>query len=133
MELDSRHIVFYDGDCGFCNRSVAWILKRDVTKEILFASIQSEFTTSFFENNKFDTPDLSTFYFYANHELSSKSNAALKVAKHFSKLWQLLAIGVIVPRFMRDYVYDVIAKRRQRIAKGYCFIPSQEVKKRFLG
>ena len=127
-----QNIVFYDGDCGFCNRSVAWVIKRDQTHKIFFASIQSEFTTDFFTKNKFELPDLSTFYFYSNGELYSKSTAGLKVIKHFSGLWKILGVGIIIPRVIRDFVYDTIANRRQRISKGYCFIPSEKQKPRFL-
>ena len=132
MESAQQSIVFYDGDCGFCNRSVAWVMKRDQTQQIFFASIQSEFTSDFFTKNKFEMPDLSTFYFYSNGKLYSKSTAGLKVIKHFSVFWRILSFGIVIPRFMRDYVYDAIAKRRQRIFKSYCFIPLEEQKKRFL-
>ena len=132
MHSNNQKIVFYDGDCGFCNRSVALIIKHDKTQEILFASIQSEFTLGFFIENQFEKPDLSTFYFYSEDKLFSKSTAALKVVKYFSGVWGMLSVGVIVPRFIRDYFYDAIAKRRQRISKGYCFLPTEEQKNRFL-
>ena len=132
MKSMQQNIVFYDGDCGFCNRSVAWVIKRDQTEQIFFASIQSEFTTNFFTKNEFDLPDLSTFYFYSNGKLYSKSTAGLKVVKHFSGLCKMLGVGVIVPRSIRDFFYDAIAKRRQKISKGYCFIPLGNEKLRFL-
>ena len=84
MRSEQRSIVFYDGDCGFCNRSVAWVLKRNTSKELFFASIQSDFTRDFFLKNKFEQPDLSTFYFYSSGELYIKSTAGLQVTRCFS-------------------------------------------------
>lgn len=132
MKEKGEYIVFYDGECGFCNRSVAWIIKRDITNEINFASIQSEFTHSFFSTRNFEKPDLSTFYFFSDGVLYNKSTAAIKLTKHFSGGWRLLRFGRIIPLFLRDYLYDMIAKRRQSISKGYCFLPSKEQRKRFL-
>lgn len=132
MKSMQQNIVFYDGECGFCNRSVAWVLKRNKAKNIFFASIQSEFTADFFVKNKFDQPDLSTFYFYSSGKLYSKSTAGLNVAKHFSGLWKMLGVGIIIPRSIRDFFYDFIASRRGRMSKGYCVVPSEDQKVRFL-
>lgn len=125
-------IVFYDSDCGFCNRSVNFVLKSDKSKKILFVPLQSEFTKNLFDEKGFEKPDLSTFYFYENERMFIKSTAALKLTKHFKFPQRLLAVNWIVPRFIRDYFYNLIAKRRQRLSKGYCVVPSEEDKKRFL-
>ena len=125
-------IVFYDGDCGFCNRSVAFIMKNDKTKSINFAALQSDFTVNLFKEMGWKEPDLSTFYFYKNGTLYERSTAALKVATHFSFPQSMLRVFWIVPRVLRDFGYNLIAKRRQRLAKGFCVLPSPEDRKRFL-
>jgi len=125
-------IVFYDGDCGFCNRSVAFVLKHDKTKSISFAPLQSELTVSLFKDRGWEAPDLSTFYFLENGVLFEKSTAALKVAKYFSFPQSISRIGWIIPRFIRDWFYDGIAKRRQRLSKGYCVMPTENERQRFL-
>lgn len=130
--MNSDKIVFYDGDCGFCNRSVSFVLKHDKTKKILFSPIQSSYTKNLFKEMKLEEPDLSTFYFLDDNKVYSKSTAALRVLKYFKFPQKLLTINWIVPRFIRDYIYDSIAKRRQRISKGYCVIPSEEDKHRFM-
>jgi len=131
--MTSKKIVFYDGECGFCNRSVNFVLKNDRTKEILFAAIQSDFTNKLFKAKDWEKPDLSTFYFYENDSLYEKSTAGLRLAKYFKFPQKMFVVNWIVPRFIRDYFYDFIAKRRQRISKGYCVLPSTEEKKRFIG
>lgn len=125
-------IVFYDGDCGFCNRSVAFILKNDKTKSLHFAALQSDFTLNLFKEKGWAEPDLSTFYLYKDGSLYERSSAALKVAAYFKFPQSALQFFWIVPRPVRDYVYNGIAKRRQRLAKGFCVLPSPEDRKRFL-
>ncbi|HIP31815.1 MAG TPA: DUF393 domain-containing protein [Crocinitomicaceae bacterium] len=132
MDVTEVKIVFYDGECGFCNRSVAFVLKNDKSESILFASIQSEFSQNLFNEKKWQEPDLSTFYFLENEQLFAKSTAAIKLSKHFSFPQSWLKGMVVVPRFIRDFVYDNVAKRRHRISKGYCFVPSDEQRVRFI-
>jgi predicted DCC family thiol-disulfide oxidoreductase YuxK len=132
MDLNNIPIVLYDGECGFCNRSVAFVVKRDKTKTIHFAAIQSEFTKDLFERKGWKQPDLSTFYLVENDMLAQKSNAALKVFLYFKMPYSMFSIFRIVPRFIRDYVYDFIAKRRQKISKGFCVVPTEEEYTRFI-
>ncbi len=132
MEQIPERILFYDGDCGFCNRAVAFVLKRDASKTIYFASLQSEFTQELFAKNEWKALDLSTVYFYDQGVLYDKSTAALRVVRCFNwyrKAWLMLTI---LPKFMRDWGYDQIAKRRRKISKGYCVIPTPEQYQRFL-
>lgn len=132
MDNGDQKIVFYDGECGFCNRSVAFVLKNDKSKSIQFASIQSDFSKALFLKNNWQSPDLSTFYFLENGELFDKSTAAIKVSAYFTFPHSMLKMMFIVPRGIRDYVYDFIANRRHRISKGYCVIPSKKDQVRFI-
>ena len=132
MDGKNVPIVLYDGDCGFCNRSVAFVMKKDKTQSIHFAAIQSDYTKQLFIEKGWDSPDLSTFYFIENEVLFQKSNAALKVAGYFNMPLSMLVVFKIVPRFLRDSVYDFIAKRRQKISNGFCVMPTEEERKRFI-
>lgn len=130
--MEDRSIVFYDGECGFCQSTVQIILTNDTSSLIHFASIQSSFTTSFFQSINKPIPDLSTFYFYHNGQLYSKSNAALNVARLLKFPFPLLFIFKIVPKFIRDFSYDLIAKNRLKLASNSCRIPTVEEKSRFI-
>ena len=132
MEDGEQKIVFYDGDCGFCNRSVAFVLKNDKTNSIQFASIQSGFSKDLFLKKGWQSPDLSTFYFLEKEVLHEKSTAAIKVSKYFSFPYSILQAIIIVPKFIRNYGYDFIAKRRNNLSKGYCVIPLEADKNRFI-
>lgn len=131
MEIPNQ-IVFYDGDCGLCNRSVAFVLKHEKEKVIHFAAIQSDFTKRLFEEKGWMTPDLSTVYFLDEGELFEKSTAALKIGKFLKAPKSWVIVFFIVPKFIRDAVYNFIAKRRKRISKGFCVMPAPGDRERFL-
>ncbi|MDX2362658.1 MAG: DCC1-like thiol-disulfide oxidoreductase family protein [Crocinitomicaceae bacterium] len=131
MNIDDQ-IVFYDGDCGFCNHIVAFVLKHDKTQEIKFASIQSDFTLKLFEELELQKPDLSTFYFLEDGNMYEKSTAALRLGKYLKFPRSMVGVFWIVPRFIRDAGYNFIAKRRRRLSKGYCVIPNEDQRTRFL-
>ena len=124
-------IVFYDGDCGFCNKTVQFMLKNGQNQNLHFAALQSNFSKDFFETSQFPKPDLSTFYFWDGSDLFSKSTAALHLIDQLKPRFQLLKIGYLLPKKIRDKMYDFIAKRRHKIANGFCVIPSNEDKRRF--
>ncbi len=125
-------IVFYDGDCGFCNRTIQFILKNEKNQNLHFTAIQSDFSIEFFESHYFPKPDLSTFYYWNGRELFSKSTAVLHLLNQLKNRFQLLKIGYILPKIVRDKMYDFIAKRRHKISNGFCVIPSAENRKRFI-
>lgn len=126
------NIVFYDGECGFCNRTVQFILKHERNQQILFSSLQSDFSKDFFKENNFPTPDLSTFYFFTEGVLLQKSTGGLKVLGFLKWYLQFARIAWVLPICWRDRIYSWIAKHRQKLAKGFCYIPSIEERQRFL-
>ena len=105
------NIVFYDGDCGFCNKTVQFILKNDKKNSIYFAAIQSDFARNFFKENHAPEPDMSTFYFFTESNLYSKSNASLALLRLLRFPFPLLQIGRIIPVCWRDNLYDFVAKK----------------------
>jgi predicted DCC family thiol-disulfide oxidoreductase YuxK len=131
METKLDKLVLYDGDCGFCNRSVAFILKHERTDAIRFAPIQSTFTTELFARNNWDSPDLSTFYFIDGNKKFERSAAAFEVVKFLKFPYSWLRIFRFIPRKLSDWLYNQIAKRRQRISNGFCVMPTPEQRSRF--
>jgi predicted DCC family thiol-disulfide oxidoreductase YuxK len=100
--MGKKTIVFYDGDCGFCNRVVGFILKNEKDQRIFFAALHSDFATKFL-TQKTDKIDPNTFYFFDGKVLYTKSTAALKLLKHLKWYWQLLSIFWIFPKILRDW------------------------------
>lgn len=123
-------IVFYDGDCGFCSSTVQFILKRR-KEEINFCPLQSDFASIRLQEEGMKI-NMDTIYYLKNEKIYERSSAAIQIAKSLNGLYPLLVVFYIVPRFIRDGVYNAIAKRRHRIRAGYCVIPSEEEKKLFI-
>jgi len=132
MDIKNTNLVLYDGDCGFCNRSVAFILKHEKSPSIHFAPIQSSKTIELFEGNNWETPNLSTFYFIQNGKKHERSAAAFEVLKYLKYPYRWLRIFRFIPRKLTDWVYNQVAKRRQRISKGFCVLPTPEQRERFV-
>ena len=132
--MDSKNInfVLYDGDCGFCNRSVAFILKNEKSPFIHFAPIQSSQTKELFKRNNWEAPNLSTFYFIQDGDKFERSSAAFEVLKYLKAPYRWLRIFRFVPRRITNWAYDQVAKRRQRISKGFCVMPTPEQRSRFI-
>ncbi len=128
----NKPIIFYDGDCGFCNKTVQFILNHEKNSEIHFCALQSEFAKAFFLQLGIPEIDLSTFYFWDTKQMNNRSTAALKVLNYLRFPYQLGKIGWIVPRFIRDGIYSFIANRRTRLAGNFCALPTKEQALRFL-
>lgn len=128
-----KHIVFFDGDCGVCNFWVQWILKRDHNNRFLFASLQSDFGQTFLSERKLNTEVFNTLYLWKpNHYYLEKSNAVLQIANILGGIYQLSAIGKIIPRFLSDRIYDLISKNRMKLANQKCYLPTPDERKKFI-
>ena len=131
-KYNDKLILFYDGDCGFCNSTVEFILKHERKDEILFTALQSDFSVDFLEFKNLSEPDFSTLYFWNQGKMLQKSTAALEISKHLKPPFSWLFFLKIIPRFIRDSGYDFIAKRRKSIKNNACFLPSKIQQKRFI-
>lgn len=129
--LDKR-ILFYDGECGFCNRSVQFVLDHEKNPSVYFAALQSKFALEFFDAQNMEQPDLSTLYYWNQGRMFSKSTGALKLCRELKFPYGLFRFALIVPRFARDWVYNSVAARRHRLMRGVCALPNPEQKRRFL-
>lgn len=128
-----KHIIFYDGDCGFCNFSVQWILKRDRKDQFLFAALQSKLGQEFLTERHLETKDLDSIYLWKPESYYlKKSDAAIKIGQLLSGIYQISVAGKILPLSVRDNIYDYIAKRRKSLMTGQCLIPTAEERKKFI-
>ena len=118
MDMKNTLILFYDGDCGFCNRSVSFVLKKDKTKKIFFAKLESDFTKKTFNINNWNLPDMSTLYFVDNGVVFKKSSAILRISCYLKMPYNFLFIFKIIPKFLRDYIYEFVSKSRLNRAFG---------------
>ena len=130
-------VLLYDGVCGFCNKSVQLILDHDRRGEMRFAALQSDYGQSVIERHP-ELRDVDSVVFVeqqrGGERISTRSDAALKVAAYLGGFWKLFLAARIIPRGLRDYLYDLFARNRYRFFGKYdtCMLPPPEVRSRFL-
>ena len=130
---ENKHYIFYDGDCGFCNHWVQWVLERDKKDEFLFAALQSDFGQQFLKDRGLDTKNLDTLYLWKPKEYYlTKSAAVTKIAKILGGGIGFLAHLNVFPQFMTDKIYDQVAKNRQQLGAQQCINPTANDRKKFI-
>ena len=132
-------IVLYDGVCGLCNRLIQFLLKRDRHDRLRFASLQSEFAAAILRRHGKDTQDLDTVYVVkdyetANEQLLARSDAILCLGPQLGGIWSLAGLGKVLPRFLRDWVYNQVARNRYRVFGKFesCMMPDPRHRRKFL-
>lgn len=128
-------ILYFDGVCNLCNTAVQWVIKRDKQEQFRFASLQSEVGQSMLMSHfpeKSMIPD--SVLLEIDGRLYAKSSAAIKLLQMLGGFYKLLVIAWVVPRFIRDAVYDFIARKRYKWygKRTSCMLPTPELKSRFL-
>lgn len=126
-------VILYDGECGFCAASIRFVWKRDRFGVFYFASLQSEKGKQMSKEHGRD-PDCYDSMVLIDGKVSyDRSEAALRIARELPRYRLLARLGGIVPRPMRDFVYNAIAQRRHRLGGSTsCELPPPEVQERFL-
>ena len=133
-ELGDQRIVFFDGICNLCQRSVQIILTHDPKAIFSYSSLQGEVAKKILSSHQLDAEQMNSFVLLENGKVYTRSTAALRVAKQLSGIWPILYAFIIVPPFIRDAVYDWIARNRYRWfgKQENCWLPRPEWKTRFL-
>jgi predicted DCC family thiol-disulfide oxidoreductase YuxK len=126
-------IIFFDGVCNLCNSAVQFVIERDKNDQFRFASLQSDFAKEQLTPFQIDPSQKESFILLENSKVYQRSTAALKVAKKLNGLWPLLYGFIIIPAFIRDAVYNLIAKNRYKWfgKKESCWLPTEELKGKF--
>ncbi|WP_045516782.1 thiol-disulfide oxidoreductase DCC family protein [Neobacillus niacini] len=126
-------IILFDGICNLCNSSVQFIIKRDPKGHFKFASLQSE-TGQFLLNQYGISKEIDSIIVIENEKVYIKSSAALRICSRLNGIWRYLSILRVLPPFIRNFVYDMVAKNRYKWfgKKESCLLPTSEMKKRFL-
>jgi predicted DCC family thiol-disulfide oxidoreductase YuxK len=138
-ESTSNPIVLYDGVCGLCNRAVQFLLKRDRHDRLRFASLQSDFAATLLKRHGVDHQDLDTVYVVlnqgeTNEALLAKSDAFLLFVKEIGGVWNILRLAKIIPRPIRNRLYDFVARHRYQVFGKYesCMLPDPRHKHKFI-
>ncbi|MEE2961352.1 MAG: DCC1-like thiol-disulfide oxidoreductase family protein [Myxococcota bacterium] len=129
-----RTVVLYDGVCNFCHGTVQFILRWESAPNIYFASLQSDIGRGYLKSHGLPSDQQDTLVLFEDGELYFRSTAALKLTGYLRGPWCLGQTFLFLPPFIRDGLYNLIAKNRYRWfgKKGRCELPALEQRDRFL-
>ena len=137
-EDTDNHIVFYDGYCVLCSKSVDFILSRDHRATFRFASLQSDFSKRILTKSGYPIEhiqNLNNVVYLRNDVLKIKSDAVLSILWDIGGIYRISFLVYLLPRVVRDFAYDRVAKLRYRIfgKRDTCRVPTPQEMSRFLG
>lgn len=121
-----KKIILFDGVCNLCSFWVNFVIKRDKNDVFRFSALQSERAKELAGKYNLNISKLDTFILIVNDKYFTKSTAALMVSRELKSAVKLLYPLIILPKFLRDFIYDLIAKYRYKIfgKRDVCYIPA---------
>ncbi len=133
MNSEHNHIIYYDGECGFCNRSVQWILRRDKHQRFHFAALQSPIAQKRIEKYGIKIK-LDTIILESEGHIHQKSDAILHTLYIIGGGWRLISFLKAIPRPLRNPFYTLFARNRHRFApqNNQCMLLEPAQKARFI-
>ena len=132
--IKNKSIIIFDGICNLCNSSVRFIIKNDPKEHFVFASLQSDAAKEILlqlADEKFSDDSI---VLIENGKIHVGSTAALKILRRLNHPVKLFYCFIVLPKKIRDYVYQYIAKNRYKWfgKRKKCMIPTAEIKGRFI-
>ena len=131
---DQKHIIFFDGLCVLCQGFVNFVMKQDKSQDFLFTSLQSPYAIQHkaaFELN----PELDSIIYYDGEQHYFRSTAALKILRQLGGWKRWLYPFILVPRPIRDFVYDFVARIRYKVfgkSEEVCEVLPEDVRRRVI-
>ena len=129
-----KPVVFFDGYCNLCSASVRFIINNDPKANLMFASLQSAEAQILLGDVPVEGTDPATLVLLENGEKYERSSAALRIAGYLRFPWKVGRIFLIIPKWLRDPVYNFIARNRFRWfgRADSCMMPTPENNARFV-
>lgn len=129
-----KSVILFDGLCNYCSGIIRFIARHDKKDYYLFSATQKEAGKQLLKKHSLENIASESVILIDKDKIYIKSTAVLRVYRHLSGLIPVLYALIIVPRFVRDIIYDFIAVRRykwfgKRIS---CMVPDEQLKKKFL-
>lgn len=131
----SRHaILLFDGVCNLCNGFVNFVIDNDPEGYFQLGALQSEAARPYLDAFEQDLQGLDTVVLIENGKLYTRSSAALRVLRRLAMPWPLFYGFIVVPKFIRDRIYDVVASQRYQWfgQRDSCRRPTPELQQHFL-
>lgn len=132
-KTDNKALILFDGVCNLCNGSVNFILTRDNKDIFRFVPLQSEMGRKLTSKLKIDAKESDTVILIEGDSYWTRSEAALRIVKKLPGLWPLVYGFVIVPKCIRDFIYNIIARNRYRWfgKRENCMVPDSNITSKF--
>jgi predicted DCC family thiol-disulfide oxidoreductase YuxK len=132
--VNENPIVLFDGVCNFCNYWMNFAINRDRKKKLRFAPLQGETAKQLLPQYNINPTSPDSVIFIDNGRAYTKSSASLRICKYMDGGWKLFYGFIIIPKFIRDFFYKIIARKRYKWfgKKDECMVPTPELKERFL-
>tara|TARA_B110000090_G_C13102995_1_gene339316 strand:+ start:37 stop:495 length:459 start_codon:yes stop_codon:yes gene_type:complete len=131
----NKKVILFDGMCNLCNNTVLKVIRFDTKNNFVFCALQSEVGEKIVQNLKIDLLKMDSILLYEPPgEYRFKTTAILKIMNAFGGWWNLTQVCWIVPPFLRNLIYDFIAKNRYKWfgKRESCMLPTPELEERFL-
>lgn len=134
QQLTPLVVLLFDGVCHLCNSSVQFVLKRDKKNVVHFGALQADVSKQLIAATGYDGVLPDGVVLIENGKIYFESDAALRVLRHLGGFWGLMSYLRFIPRFIRQFVYKIIARNRYKWFGKYdtCAIPEKEWKSRFI-
>lgn len=127
-------VLLFDGVCNLCNSSVNWLIDHDTKNKFHYASLQSQFGKE--TSAKFELQEnyMDTVVLLEDNKIYLRSEAVLRIFKHLGGAYYLLYLFIIIPPFIRDFFYRIVANNRYNWfgKQDVCKVPTAELKEKFL-
>lgn len=127
-------VLFYDDRCGFCSATVRFVLRHETAHDLRFASLHGRLAARVLAGAGPGPVDTVVWYNPVDNTVRVRSDATLEIARYLGGAWRVAVIGRVVPRFIRDGMYDLVARHRHRLPFGHeaCHVPPVDARARFL-
>jgi len=111
---EEKAVVLFDGQCKLCNGGVRFISERDKHNRFEFLSLQSDEARELLAKHGLNAEDYDSVLLVTGGRIFAHSTAVIKIARHLSGIWPLFYGFIILPEFIRDPVYNLIARKRHK-------------------
>ncbi len=128
-----KNILLYDGECGLCSRSIQFLLNRN-PKALYFASLQSDVGLALLsEHGIAEQLDYVVYIRKGERNVPFlRSRALLSALSDLGGLWRITGVLRVLPSFLTDFLYNLVARNRHKLFAKRCMLPTQKTRHLFL-
>lgn len=131
---DDRPVIIFDGHCVLCSRSAQFVMRHDKRGIYRLLAAQTPLGSALYVHYGLDPRDYESMILIADGVPALKSEAIIRIARGLGTPWSLAVVLRVLPRALRDWLYDVLARNRFRIfgRRDMCYLPDPRDADRFL-